>query len=542
MVVLSAAIATKQGKTLVARQFVEMTRIRIEGLLSAFPKLIGSGKQHTYVETETVRYVYQPMESLFLLLITNKASNILEDLETLRLLSKVVQEWCQNVIDEDGVLKNAFDLVFAFDEVISMGYRESVSLPQIKTYCEMESHEEKLHQMIKISKMNEAKELAKKKMMEMDRRRAEVERQGGSGYGSGIGSNSGFGPSGGYGPSAGNYGQGGSNPTSSSGFGSSSQYNRPEPQTTPKTSSGRGPTEPALPTSKAPSKGMQLGAKNKKSDAMLSSLRSEGEALEVSPTRQPSDTSAPAPSATYNPLQGAVQVLIEEKLVVQLNRDGGVNNLEIKGDLYLTILDENKAKVAVRMQQGPNSGYQFKLHPNMNKQQWGEQSILGLRDPSRPYPVNNKTPVLKWRLQGKDEAMVPLMISCWPSPTAGGSTVNIEYELLNRDVELSEVSIFIPISNGQPPQVSQVDGLYKFRPKESQLEWRLASISSSNPSGSLEFSAPVDPASVFPVTVSFTAASSFCQLDVVDVSNIDDQQPVTYEVRKMIATEDYNIS
>ena len=47
---------------LVSRQFVEMTRIRIEGLLAAFPKLVGAGKQHTYVETENVRYVYQPME------------------------------------------------------------------------------------------------------------------------------------------------------------------------------------------------------------------------------------------------------------------------------------------------------------------------------------------------------------------------------------------------------------------------------------------------------------------------------------------------
>ena len=69
---------------------MDMSRIRIEGLLAAFPKLVGTGKQHTYVETENVRYVYQPIESLYLLLVTNKQSNILEDLETLRLLSKLV--------------------------------------------------------------------------------------------------------------------------------------------------------------------------------------------------------------------------------------------------------------------------------------------------------------------------------------------------------------------------------------------------------------------------------------------------------------------
>ena len=76
MVVLSAAVCTKNGRCLFSRQFVEMNRLRIEGLLAAFPKLMGTGKQHTFIETDSVRYVYQPVESIFLLLITNKASNI----------------------------------------------------------------------------------------------------------------------------------------------------------------------------------------------------------------------------------------------------------------------------------------------------------------------------------------------------------------------------------------------------------------------------------------------------------------------------------
>lgn len=120
MVVLSAAISTKNGKTLLSRQFVEMTRIRIEGLLAAFPKLLGSDtKQHTYVETESVRYLYQPLDNLYLLLITNRASNIVEDLDTLRLLSKVVPDiaGAANNISEDRITEKCFELIFAFDEV-----------------------------------------------------------------------------------------------------------------------------------------------------------------------------------------------------------------------------------------------------------------------------------------------------------------------------------------------------------------------------------------------------------------------------------------
>ncbi len=75
-------------------------------------------------------YVYQPLDALFVVLITTKNSNILEDLETLRLFAKVIPEYCKSMT-EGEVSANAFELIFAFDEIVALGYRESVNLHQV---------------------------------------------------------------------------------------------------------------------------------------------------------------------------------------------------------------------------------------------------------------------------------------------------------------------------------------------------------------------------------------------------------------------------
>lgn len=195
-----------------------MTKARIEGLLAAFPKLMTAGKQHTYVETDSVRYVYQPMEKLYMLLITTKASNILEDLETLRLFSKVVSVPAQMVdpkenhaafyptqipeyshsLDEKEIVENAFNLIFAFDEIVALGYRESVNLAQIKTFVEMDSHEEKVYQAVRQTQEREARQKMREKAKELQRQRMEASKRGGPSLGgrSGGFSSDSFGSSG----------------------------------------------------------------------------------------------------------------------------------------------------------------------------------------------------------------------------------------------------------------------------------------------------------------------------------------------------------
>jgi hypothetical protein len=72
------------------------------------------------------------LQGMFLLLVTNRGSNILEDLDTLRLLSKLVPEYAGSMLDEEAISRAAFDLIFAFDEVISHGHKENITVQQVR--------------------------------------------------------------------------------------------------------------------------------------------------------------------------------------------------------------------------------------------------------------------------------------------------------------------------------------------------------------------------------------------------------------------------
>eukprot|EP00164_Ancoracysta_twista_P001848 GFYU01002429.1.p1 GENE.GFYU01002429.1~~GFYU01002429.1.p1 ORF type:complete len:528 (+),score=114.23 GFYU01002429.1:155-1738(+) len=526
MVVLAVAITTKVGKALISRQFVDMTRIKIEGLLAAFPKLIGGGKQHTFVETDTVRYVYQALESLYVLLITNKASNIMEDLETVRLLSKVVPEYCSSM-DEHGVEQNAFELIFACDEVISLGYKENVSLHQIKTFTEMDSHEEKLHQMIMQSKMREAKEEAARRQEKIDRERAERAR-------------SGIEPMGGIGSSS----------MSSMGSGSMSQStnlfnledksssNIPS-ETRASLSAPAGSAKPGGGKGMALGKGMKLGGGGgiAKASDLMSQLKVEDGLEEVS--ARPVGAAAAIAQAQTGPTE-SVHLAVEEKVSVRLNTDSMLEHMEVKGTLQLKVSDPDCAHLRVLVQSGPGN-HQFQTHPNINKQAFAEESVLCLRDPSRPFPVGNQLGILRWRLQSNDENDTPLVVTCWPSEAGSSTIVNMEYDLRTQNT-LTNVIIKIPIACGESPSVSQVDGRFRYDSRENCLEWSLDQIDQSNANGSLEFNVSASDASTFfPTIIEFVSSGPFCPIVVADVQSLATGESVKYSSSMLVSTEEYAV-
>mmetsp|Transcript_48491 Transcript_48491/g.71880 ORF Transcript_48491/g.71880 Transcript_48491/m.71880 type:complete len:546 (+) Transcript_48491:116-1753(+) len=545
MVVLSASICTRGGKALVSRQYVEMTRLRVEGLLAAFPKLVGIAKQHTFVETDSVRYVYQPLENqLYLLLITTKASNIVEDLGTLRLLAKVIPDVAGN-LSEVSINDFAFELIFAFDEVLSAGgYKEEVTLSTIRTNLIMDSHEEKMANMLREKKEEDAKvemqKQAKKikdlqmqnlKQTLMDSGNAPKQMGGMAGFGGGgppgqssfmdsfNGGGMGGGDGGGYDQyNAGNYGKPDSKPAQ--------------------------PTEPRV-----VHKGLQLGGgAAKKKNSLMAAMAAEDNLLPLSKKGSGGlfglgaavDAPVAAPSSP-------VTLVIEEKYTVALNREGGVESCDVKGTLTLTANTEIGSMVTVGVNRNVllakcTSNWTFATHPKVNKPAYEKNGTLGLKAAGKGFPMSRPVGVLRWSYSGADAA--PLTINCWPEDEGTGTiNVCVDFELTRPDMTLENVDIIIPLGTTDPPAIESIDGSFKHVPAEGMMCWHHDTIDANMSTGSLEFSiAGGDTNAFFPVQLNFNSESLLCPIEVTGVSAINGGAPVPKTLRKTVVPDNYMVA
>ncbi|KAH9261418.1 hypothetical protein BASA81_000062 [Batrachochytrium salamandrivorans] len=540
MPIISAAITTRSGKVVLSRQFVEISRMRVEALLSGFPKLLSPSKlQQQYIDADTVRYLFQPMESLFILLITTKNSNIVEDLDTLRLLAKVVVDACaqqqqQNYgqdgsasLGEDVVLDCAFEIVAALDEVISCGYREpNLTLALIRANLEMNSHEEKLSQMIRQTKETDAKQ-------EMKRKAAAIHatKEGGGKPMDGFGSNPYSGPSSSMG--GGSMGMGGGS------MGSRSDLT--EPLSSPTA---------AAPTAKPTigKQGMKLVKKQR--DVSEALFQEDGMEEEPQPITLGTSQQVAQPISNKDP----VFCLVSEQVSCTIQQDGRVSSFQVQGQVSLiSRVAEQPFAVQLAPRALAEKLYSFKPHPQVDKQKLEKQNVLCLKQQDRSLPVNTPFGALKYYFNapssGKlDVEHIPLSLTVWPESGGGNGlmNVNLEYEL-HCEVDLVNVTICIPLGGSQEqPEVRNCSiGTHRHNSKRHQLEWTIDLISPSDEdsrTGSFEFNlGRSEPSAFFPTVISFTSAQSLASVGVEQVVDLRNNQPIRFGSEVQVTTDAYEV-
>ncbi|KAJ1680116.1 Mitochondrial distribution and morphology protein 12 [Spiromyces aspiralis] len=505
-----------------SRCFVEMPRTRIEGFLASFPRLMVAGQQHTTVETESIRYVYQPLgEDMYTVLITNRNSNIVQDIDTLNLVVRAVNDICE-IMDQDDIIGCAFELITAFDEIITLGYRENIDLPKLRTIMEMESHEEKIQEIIQKNKEREAKQELKRKAKMFEEQRREAARRGLStqDFG-GLSSNIG--------------GMSGASSRLGSGY-DMVPASEPAPTFTKYTST------PAVPKSDASSKirGMKLSKKTKAPSLLSSTLAPPEEVESLMNDLSINEEEPPAPEQSRKD----IHISIEEHVSATINRDGGLEEMEVKGDMFLTTSSEECSKAQLQLTLPENIKPQYKTHPNIDKKAFTQDSALRLKERARSFPPNQPAGVLKWRFVSQDEEDVLLNINCWPEQSSDGRfTVNVEYEKAEKNaghIELKDVVISIPLQRGAQPEIGDIaEGSYEVRP--GALLWKVPIIDNGNSTGSMEFTtAAASEDNFFPVSVSFKGETPFCNININEVT-VPGLDEVVYSKVISLSTEHYQV-
>ena len=110
-------------------------------------------------------------------------------------------------------------------------------------------------------------------------------------------------------------------------------------------------------------------------------------------------------------LRRSVHVTIRETVRLELMREGGLNDLELQGEMNVQISDPALAQVKFLLAPAPTTygpELQFKQHPHIGKFVANRDRVIAFKDASRSFAVGQSLTVLKWRYAGKDETYVPL--------------------------------------------------------------------------------------------------------------------------------------
>ncbi len=172
MVAFSCLICTKNAKIIFARQFTKMSRMELEEHAVHFTRNIEACKENNTFESEKTRYIFIPIEHLYLVLLTDKDSNLIEDIEIIKIIFRLIQDICGS-ISESTITENCFDLLLGIDDIVSLGYRDAVSVAQIKQFLLMDSQDEKEFRKIQEQKENVVKKQMQQKAKEFEKMRRE---------------------------------------------------------------------------------------------------------------------------------------------------------------------------------------------------------------------------------------------------------------------------------------------------------------------------------------------------------------------------------
>lgn len=507
MVVLSVALGSREGKLLLSRNYADISRTLVEDCVKSLPRLIKEGQQHTYVDHNNLRLNYLPMDKLYLISISDKNSNILEDIEIVRTLQNILTQVLSSGINERQVCDNSIDLILAIDDVISLGHRNICSESMVLSALEMESSNEKMHNAMMDTRVKAAKKKADAFLKEMKKKKKKGEESpldfGGSGSGSGPVT-----------------GGGGSSVDDVLG---NARTEEEEKQEKAKKSKVLG------------KKGLTLGAKKKKQ--RIREAKEKQKALQKA-LKEDEDDSVP-----FNPLDASVSFKHQETISGELDKEGKMSSFAVKGNLSFMINNPQKQRIAVLIDKPKmNEKVKLKVPPSFNKDAWKNDYVIIPRNENLKLNIRTKIPAVKYNFSKSKGQYMPFTLSIWF--TDGSLSMEVEFNgQQSWTKKITNVRFKIPGVEGEPEVEDTIESSFHYSEEDSECVWTIPELSEDNEDASiiLNFGDSVAEEDLYPWSVDFELPQPFVSLQVAGCRCLETDEELKIEQEYQLGVQGLSV-
>lgn len=221
-------------------------------------------------------------------------------------------------------------------------------------------------------------------------------------------------------------------------------------------------------------------------------------------------------------IDSEVQILLKEKLKVEVNKENEVKFSEVEGDLSLNIKNEDYKFIEIQI----DSPLELKFSPNLEK----EASKKNTLKSTKGFPINKNVALVKWKRSKIDS--LPVSFTFWPSDLEDGR-FQILFEI---SAEESLKDLMFCFNKEKMKDVFIETGKAEVK---DYLEWNVGDVNKGD-SATLEFTcACSSPADIFPVNLFFTGTFLSSSLIIKSVEN--QNEIVDYGVQNLCEVDSFVI-
>jgi hypothetical protein len=197
----------------------------------------------------------------------------------------------------------------------------------------------------------------------------------------------------------------------------------------------------------------------------------------------------------------------------------------VRGEVVFTVPEESSKVTRVEFMKPKEEFFkQFKVHPEIDKQQWRDTGALIAEDDETGFAPGSRIDAFRYKISSDEEVQPPFEFNIFSTKAAGGKQkISLELEYPDssgsadqKPAEFKNITVLISVSD--EPKLLKIDNsTTNLDQKSGTIVWMVESLNEANASALLNFYTTTDEATLFPLKVSFEYTGSSSSVSVFDV-------------------------